>query len=630
MHNRMCGIILKTEVNLVRYDIVTVVQNNPQSLSAYFAALEALDYDKSQIHLILVDCSTQAEMQDLCYEYAKKATFGKVTIKKVAAKCNAGKARNIGAKQGNAPFVLFLDGEAAVHADALVQLDAAIAAADNSVVQFDFRHSPAENGKHMDPVTLETAWATSAAQAVRRSAFAAVKGFDPHLVSAMQDFDLSWRLRCNGGTILYCPQVAVQYVQNDTQTSRGIAYLQENYNRLLLMYKYGNWAAIRQENACYWQTMQNPQHFDGVRKNLLKYYLKHGPNAAGILFARWTKKNVPMPDLQKEYYLTRGAAQVPCAEDGPLVSVVVRTHKRKEVLRRTLQCLQNQVYKNFEVVVVEDGADTAGDMVRGDFSNLNVRYYHTGENVGRGRAGNYGLARTKGELICFLDDDDFFYPDYIGVNVAQFTEHPQADLVISGSMAQLCNVESTDPYIFTYTDLQQVLFDHITLMDMCVRCRIPMPNGMFRRKMYEQCGGMHETIGGDEDWFMWLKFMTKGTRIHPNQADIEKATTICLYPADTAAAEKREAVYAVFDKEMLYDPCLVFTVQGSEIAQWEQVVQSDVEHLRNIGQLDAFVNNLKPLGEERLTYNPAGENTLTAKQINYYYYWLVRHYAEQK
>ncbi len=613
----------------MRYDIVTITHDSLKSLNTYFAALEALDYDKSQIHLILVDETSQDGTKEACRAYADKATLGKVTIRTVKAGGNPGRSKNAGAKQGDAPFVLFLDAKAALRANALTQLDSLIAAVEQTVVQFDFRHSPIENGKCMDPVTLETPWATSIAQAVRRNAFEAVKGFDTHLLGALQDFDLSWRLRSNGGTVAYCPQVAAEYTPLCDEATREADYLQEQYDRLLLAYKYGNWAAVKQEHRRYRQTIQQPMHFDGVRKKLLKYYLKHF--VAGMvpeLF--YSAQGKGMPDLQKDFYLTRGAAQVPCAEDGPLVSVVVRTHKRKEVLRRTLQCLQNQLYRNFEVVVVEDGADTAGDMVRSDFSQLNIRYYHTGENVGRGRAGNYGLAQTKGELICFLDDDDFFYPDYIGVNVAQFAANPQADLVISGSMAQLCNVESTDPYRYTYTDLQPILFDHITLMDMCVRCRIPMPNGMFRRKLYEQCGGMHETIGGDEDWFMWLKFMAKGKRIHQNQADIEKAMTICLYPADTAAAEKREAAYAVYDKEMLYNENLIFHVQGSEIAQWEQFVQRDIQHLRNIGQLDAFVKNLKPLGEAVLEYNPAGENTVTAKQINHYYYWLVRHYAQQK
>lgn len=64
------------------------------------------------------------------------------------------------------------------------------------------------------------------------------------------------------------------------------------------------------------------------------------------------------------------------------------SQKKKEVLRRTLKSLENQLYKNFEVVIVEDGENTAENMVKSDFPSLNINYFATGENVGRGRAGN--------------------------------------------------------------------------------------------------------------------------------------------------------------------------------------------------------------------------------------------------
>jgi len=112
-------------------------------------------------------------------------------------------------------------------------------------------------------------------------------------------------------------------------------------------------------------------------------------------------------------------------------------------------------------------------------------------------------------------------------------------------------------------------------------------------------------------------------------ADINRAMSMFLYPADEVAAQKRLDGYEIFDKIMLYDESLVFDVHGSEIQKWEEYVAADITHLKNIGQLSRFMDNLKPLGVEKLEYNPDEVNRISAKQINNYYYWLVNHYARQ-
>ena len=79
---------------------------------------------------------------------------------------------------------------------------------------------------------------------------------------------------------------------------------------------------------------------------------------------------------------------------------------------------------------------------------------------------------------------------------------------------------------------------------------------------------------------------------------------------------------------MLYDESLVFDVHGSEIREWEKFVSADINHLRNIGALPQFLADLKPLGVEKLEYNPDGTNRISAKQINNYYYWLVEEFSK--
>ena len=522
-----------------------------------------------------------------------------------------------------ADWLLFVEQDAVLAQGAIPQLEKAVDAAADNVAAFELRQAPADTGRHTDPVTLEIPYLDTAAFMVKRSAFEQVGGFDGNF-SVLAMIDLSWRLRAAGYTLLACPKAVVNI---NSVADERYKYIHGSYEKLLLGYKWGRDEAAKAE---FEQTLKAPRHFDGVRKELAKLYAMHFLKVGTLKKFRKTKLYNPLVcDFSAGFGPSRGVETLPDVENQPLVSVVIRTHKRKEVLRHTLKCLRNQIYKNFEVVIVEDGENTAEEIVKADFSDLNINYYATGKNVGRGRAGNIGIERAKGEFVSFLDDDDFYYADFISGHVSKFMEHPQADVVISGIMAVKSNTLSVDPFEFEYKGMYPVLFDHITLMDMCVKCRIPMTGAMFRRRMYDICGGMREDIGGDEDWAMWLKYITQGTRINPYNADINRAMSMFLYPADEAAAQKRLDGYEVFDKVMLYDESLVFSVHGSEIQKWEEYVAADIGHLKNIGALPQFMADLKPLGVEKLEYDPQEINRISAKQINNYYYWLVNHYARQ-
>ena len=526
------------------------------------------------------------------------------------------------AKTAVADWLLFIQEGATVADASVTYLESYVSAADKNIAAFELRQTPVDTGRHTDPVTLEIDFADTAAVLVKRSAFEEVSGFDTNF-NLLAFVDLSWRLRAAGYKLQTCP---LAVVKGETASDERHEYIYGQYERLLLGYK---WGRDSQAKAEFEQTLKAPRHFDGVRKELAKLYAQHFLKVPALKKFRKTKLFNPLVcDFSQNYGPWRGKAETSDIQTQPLVSIVIRTHKRKEVLRRTLMCLRNQIYKNFEIVIVEDGENTAEEMVKADFADLNINYFSTGVNVGRGRAGNIGIEMAKGEFVSFLDDDDFYYPDFISGHVCKFIEHPQADVVISGIMAVKSDTISIDPFQFEYKGMYSVLFDHITLMDMCVKCRIPMTGAMFRREMYEKYGGMREDIDADEDWFMWLKYITHGSRINPYSADINRAMSMFLYPANETVAKQREERYRVYDKIMLYDESLVFDVHGSEIREWEEFVSADINHLRNIGALPQFLADLKPLGTEKLEYNPDGTNRISAKQINNYYYWLVEEFSK--
>lgn len=104
----------------------------------------------------------------------------------------------------------------------------------------------------------------------------------------------------------------------------------------------------------------------------------------------------------------------------PVISVVVATRDRPEKLRRCLRSLLRSTYPEFEIIVVDnapaDGATEA--LVRGDFTGR-VRYVH--ESVaGLARAHNLGLARARGSVVAFTDDDTLVDPGWLSALAETF------------------------------------------------------------------------------------------------------------------------------------------------------------------------------------------------------------------
>ena len=106
-----------------------------------------------------------------------------------------------------------------------------------------------------------------------------------------------------------------------------------------------------------------------------------------------------------------------------LVSVVVPIYNVAPFLKRSLISIRNQLYKNIEVLLVDDGSTDSSASICQEFVNSDNRFvYLRKENGGVSSARNYGLARAKGRFVCFVDSDDFVSPDYVGALHDAFDE----------------------------------------------------------------------------------------------------------------------------------------------------------------------------------------------------------------
>jgi glycosyltransferase involved in cell wall biosynthesis len=97
--------------------------------------------------------------------------------------------------------------------------------------------------------------------------------------------------------------------------------------------------------------------------------------------------------------------------DGPRFSVIIATYDRPKHLAEAIESVLRQTVQDLELIVVDDASPSAATVP----SDSRVRLIRLHENAGVGHSRNVGLTAARGKFITFLDDDDLYHPDRLGV-----------------------------------------------------------------------------------------------------------------------------------------------------------------------------------------------------------------------
>lgn len=120
-------------------------------------------------------------------------------------------------------------------------------------------------------------------------------------------------------------------------------------------------------------------------------------------------------------------------EEFPLVSIIIPTHNRAEMMQRALRSALGQTYPAVEVLVVDDGSsDDTPEVIRQyQRTHDNLRYVRNEQPRGASAARNRGFREAHGEYIAMLDDDDAYSEDCIETLVDYHRLHPKLAFVCS-------------------------------------------------------------------------------------------------------------------------------------------------------------------------------------------------------
>jgi GT2 family glycosyltransferase len=484
-----------------------------------------------------VDAQRAAQLEAMVAPYA--ARFASLRVAINSDNLGFGRAHNALAQDGRSEWLLLLNPDAALLPGTLSVL-LAQAATDAAAAAFECRQQPFEHPKNYHPITLETEWCSGAALLLRRRAFDEIGGFEPRLFLYGEDVDLSWRLRAAGWKLRFLPQALV--VHDSYRHAGEVKPAQVaggTLANLLLRMRYGSWRDVRQGYRQLLREIRVGNSFPGRRRALIGNLGK-----SLKLLPHFRRTRVPANDGFAPRFAgwdferrRKGAFFTPPAVDGmPLVSILIRTHRRPHWLREALISVERQTWPNIEIVIVEDGANLSQRMLDIEFAHLKPRltYVATGSPVGRARAGNLALSLARGEWLNFLDDDDLLYADHVEslLAVARAERVPG---VYGIGWEVPTDIESEQPLRYRECDWLlrfQMPFNHATLW---VENFMPIQTVLFNRCLYERHGGFAEDMDQLEDWNLWTRYTLEDRFVL-----VDKTTSLYRVPALPEIAERRQ------------------------------------------------------------------------------------------
>jgi glycosyltransferase involved in cell wall biosynthesis len=180
----------------------------------------------------------------------------------------------------------------------------------------------------------------------------------------------------------------------------------------------------------------------------------------------------------------------------PTVSVIVPTYNRWPMVRAAVASVLAQRYRDFELIVVDDGStDESSTELARIGSQLRYIYQDRG---GVSAARNLGVRQSRGRLIAFLDSDDLWQPNKLQVQVAFMATHPEA---------QICQTDEV--WIRHGVRVNPKLKHRKPSGDIFARslelCLVSPSAVMIARELFERSGGFDESLPVCEDYDLWLR-----------------------------------------------------------------------------------------------------------------------------
>lgn len=189
-----------------------------------------------------------------------------------------------------------------------------------------------------------------------------------------------------------------------------------------------------------------------------------------------------------------------------LVSIVTPSYNQAPFLEQTMQSVLEQDYPHIEYIVVDGGStDNSAEIIKQYADRL--AYWISERDSGQAEAINKGFARANGEILAWLNSDDYYMRNTVSVAVRCFEQNPDVVMVYGDMLAVDGDGQTINVLKYKQLSLEDLLCFQI----------VGQPSVFFRRSALEKTGWLEPSFHFMLDHHLWIRLAQEGRILHVPQ-----------------------------------------------------------------------------------------------------------------
>jgi glycosyltransferase involved in cell wall biosynthesis len=251
----------------------------------------------------------------------------------------------------------------------------------------------------------------------------------------------------------------------------------------------------------------------------------------------------------------------------PKISIVTPSYNQGKFIEETITSVLNQNYPNLEYIIIDGGSeDNTVDIIRR--YEYKLRYWVSEPDKGQTHAINKGLSRASGEILTWLNSDDYYLPGAL-FHIAELYVNKKWTNIIFGNAVL---VDEKGNYILT---MKPIVFSEKKGDILSQKVRLPQPASFFTAQMYKKYG-LDESLHYAMDMDFWLRMAFNKEKMFTTDYDI-----VCFRQHKEAKSSKGNLPFAL-DAEKKHRRCLKNKNCEFTLEQSKQILIDIYKYLINV------------------------------------------------
>ena len=199
-----------------------------------------------------------------------------------------------------------------------------------------------------------------------------------------------------------------------------------------------------------------------------------------------------------------------------MISIIIPSYNHSKYIKKCIDSVTSQTYQDWELIIIDDGSQDNSNEIISQYNDKRIMHIQQ-ENAGAHNAINRGLSLANGKYLTILNSDDEFHKDRLQECINQFEQQPNIDFIstwiyIVDDASKVLGIKEAwknmHPWEIKNQNLTFLDSDDYALNALMANFVSTTSNMIFRRKVYEEVGGMRN-LRFAHDWDFLLRICSR-------------------------------------------------------------------------------------------------------------------------